>query len=233
MGIKINGIPVTNLRISTAGQSGGPDTSDATASAGDILSPKTAYANGQKVTGSILTVPGRTVTPSASSQTVIQAGRYAAGDIAVAGDANLVPGNIKSGVSIFGVSGSLSTEAMEVTYGNGFADYSSASKLICTLNYSKTNIPQKYVMVIFSQGSDSTLSGLVFDTIVIQHGSAVVSTIVDYTNSKSYGVDNETLEGISVSFKKEQSWSLTATITSAKAYFSSKIRYYCYLYAFE
>lgn len=46
------------------------------------------------------------ITPGTEAQTAISAGYYAKGDITVAGDTDLVPGNIKSGVTIFGVTGS-------------------------------------------------------------------------------------------------------------------------------
>ena len=47
----------------------------------------------------------KTITPSATSQIAVSSGYYTGGDITVAGDSNLVADNIKSGVSIFGVSG--------------------------------------------------------------------------------------------------------------------------------
>ena len=47
----------------------------------------------------------KTVTPTTSNQTAVSSGKYTTGDIMVKGDANLVPANIKSGVSIFGVTG--------------------------------------------------------------------------------------------------------------------------------
>lgn len=202
----------------------GTDTSDATATASDILSGKTAYANGEKLTGNIetktasdltasgatVTVPkgyyaseatksvstatqatpsitvnssglitasatqgegyvssgtksgtkqltiqvAKTITPSTSSQTAVASGRYTTGAVTVnpipssyvqpattqgaktytptttdqtiapmtyltgkqtiKGDANLVGSNIKSGTSIFGVSGTYSGEAVNL-----------------------------------------------------------------------------------------------------------------------
>lgn len=46
------------------------------------------------------------IRPGTSEKVVVPANRYTTGDVTVAGDANLISSNIKSGVSIFGVSGS-------------------------------------------------------------------------------------------------------------------------------
>ena len=85
------------------------DTSDATAAAADILKDKTAYVNGQKVTGTITSVNAQTVTPTTTDQTV-NGNVFLAGAITVAGDANLLAENIKSGVTIFGVTGTYTGE---------------------------------------------------------------------------------------------------------------------------
>ena len=85
---------------------GGTDVSDTTATAADVLSAKAFYlADGTKTQGSIASKAAQTYTPTTADQT-IAAGQYLAGAQTVKGDANLVAGNIKKDVTIFGVTGS-------------------------------------------------------------------------------------------------------------------------------
>ena len=60
------------------------------------------------LTASVTTKAAATITPTTSNQE-IAAGTYLTGKQTISGDANLVASNIKSGVSIFGVNGSLTS----------------------------------------------------------------------------------------------------------------------------
>ena len=66
----------------------------------------TAGNSAVSLTASVTTKAAATITPGTSSQS-IAAGTYLTGAQTISGDANLVGSNIKSGVSIFGVNGSL------------------------------------------------------------------------------------------------------------------------------
>ena len=98
----------------------GTFTSDANATAGNILSGKTAYVNGAKVTGNIPIKSAETITPGTVNKT-IASGLYLNGTQTIAGDADLVSANIKAGANIFGVAGNsnvVDTSAGDAVAGN-------------------------------------------------------------------------------------------------------------------
>jgi len=64
------------------------------------------YHNGSgKVTQSLTTQGAATITPGTANKTACAASRWTTGAVTVAGSSNLVAGNIKKGVTIFGVTG--------------------------------------------------------------------------------------------------------------------------------
>lgn len=92
-----------------AGSSGGTDTSDATAAASNILEEKTAYIASGKVTGTMMNRGATAGTISKKTGAYIIPEGYHNGDgsvtIAEAERDKIIPDNIKSGISILGVSG--------------------------------------------------------------------------------------------------------------------------------
>lgn len=84
----------------------GSDTSDATATPGDILGGKTAYTASGKVEGIIPSLPAQVIIPGTAAKTIAN-GQYLSGTQTIQGDSNLVSSNIRKGVSIFGVPGAV------------------------------------------------------------------------------------------------------------------------------
>lgn len=98
--VNVGAMPTaTQATPSITVSSSGLITASATQGAGYV-------ASGTKsATKQMPTQPAKTITPGTADQTAVSAGRYTTGAVTVKGDANLVAGNIKSGVSIFGVAG--------------------------------------------------------------------------------------------------------------------------------
>lgn len=111
----------------------GVNTGDATAAAADILSGKTAYVNGQKVTGTIPSLAAQIYRPGFGGY-VLKKGQYLLGNQTIPGDSNLAPQNIKSGVSIFGVQGSLVASGIPFQNGYQFVPGRSTSTYIDHFN---------------------------------------------------------------------------------------------------
>lgn len=96
------------------------DTSDATAVAAEILNGKTAYKNGEKITG---TMPNRgavagTISTVAGEYTVPQGYHDGSGKVSIDAteQAKLVATNIREGITVLGVTGTMSgNEGMKAT----------------------------------------------------------------------------------------------------------------------
>lgn len=210
-------IPAPNFAAEIKSIQTGPDTSDATATSGDILSGKTAYSAGGKITGTIPSVSGKTITPGTSQQVAASSGSYISGDLIVSGDANLLPSNIKTGVSIFGVDGSFDPTpepvSFTITYyqDNGLKD----------INWLYTDETGK-VQFISSDGGTSGLKNL-----TVAKGSAVVVGIstptfcrlpaLRFTSTDGYFTDLHVMASTELDMNIEPTTSITYAFTVLKS----------------
>ena len=93
------------------------DTQDATAAAAELLDGKTAYARGAKLTGTMPNQGSKTLTIAAKTETpAIPMGFHDGSGkarIKATEKAKIIPGNIKTGITILGVVGSYGGEAVK------------------------------------------------------------------------------------------------------------------------
>lgn len=118
-GVTYQNVPEVDIPKSGGGTAKFTDITDTTATAGDVLSSKYFYTSGgTKTQGSIATKTSSDLTASVLTVTA-PAGYYSSAATKTCSDANLVSGNIKSGVTIFGVSGA--SNVVDTTIASGGA----------------------------------------------------------------------------------------------------------------
>ncbi len=128
--------------------------------AANVLSGKTFTASpGLKVKGTMTSKEAGTITPGVDDQT-IAAKQYLAGAQTIKGDSNLVAENIKSGISIFGVIGTL--------------EAGSAGKTVKTGSFTGTASE-----VTIETGLSSISAFMVYDTAGRLHAEGLICAFVD------------------------------------------------------
>lgn len=111
------------------------NTSDATATASEILATKTAYKDGTKITGIMPNIGKQvgTITTKAQSVTISQGYHDGSGtiNISTTEQAKIIADNIREGVSILGVTGTMSSSE----------DVKATTKTVTPYTTSKTYLP--------------------------------------------------------------------------------------------
>lgn len=137
------------------------DTTDANATASEILSGKTAYVNKNKITGEMTNngaVSG-TISTKAGTYTVPAGYHSGLGSVAIDSteQAKIIASNIKSGITILGVTGDYSGEA--ITAGAVTATPYLTAQTILPSSISKDYISQVDVAAIAIAYSDNAAGG--------------------------------------------------------------------------
>ena len=116
------------------------DTTDATASASEILATKTAYVSGNKITGSMPNRGAQTSTISAKADSVtIQQGYHdGSGSVSISSteQAKIIATNIRENVTILGVTGTMSgTEDMDIEPAKSVTPSTTAQTILPAAGY--------------------------------------------------------------------------------------------------
>lgn len=156
----------------------GIDTSDATATAADILLNKTAYVNNEKLIGTIPLKNSQEYVPTTISQT-INAQQYLNGVQIILGDEDLIPENIKYGVEIFGVTG---THQGSITPAAGYildtSTFSSADQTLSSYGD----------LIYISESSNEENTLLSLSDVVEKWGGTTVTNNYIGNSDQKYGI---------------------------------------------
>lgn len=140
------------------------DTRDATAVAAEILDTKTAYKNGQKITGTMPNIGVQNATISSLSDQVTISRGYHDGSgkvtIAATEQTKLIPSNIREGITILGVQGTMSSSEGVKSTAVSVTPYLTAQTILPSDLGDFNSITQVNVAAIAYNESDNEYGGV-------------------------------------------------------------------------
>lgn len=131
----------------------------------------------------ISTYLGGEYTPTKASQTLSTAGYYCTGNVVIKGDNNLIPANIKNGISIFGVAGSYTGDGgnvISITSSRTWNSTLDSSFDYHRIAYFSTPTSAKYVMCM------ATSTNGTYDSSNASNPDSVEAINFDVTNKTCY-----------------------------------------------
>ena len=153
-----------------------------TVTAGYVSSATSSTAT-VTLTASVTTKAAATITPTTTNQT-IASGTYLTGAQTISGDANLIAGNIKKDVTIFGTTGTYegsggSSKNVQVLQSTNRTNTTSLAKALGDLTVSKTGTYDIY----WSGGRSNTSSSYTWGTRLYIDGSGYGTENTTWTNN--------------------------------------------------
>lgn len=179
--------------------SNGLITASATQGAGYVA------AGTKSATSQLTTQAAATIMPGTSAKTAVAAGRYTTGAVQVAGDANLVAANIKSGVNIFGVTGTAQVlgDKVTITVINKLASTTAVIYYVTEFGYA---MPLN--VHALKTGSFTTCKGLIF---VIFYDNISKDPTITQTISTLGGWNISSLNMIAKAYTAQGNGTITVT----------------------
>lgn len=178
---------------------------DANVTGSKMLSGTVAYKSAGKVTGTIQSQAAQTITPGASDKT-IASGKYLSGTQTIKGDTNLLAENIKSGISIFGVTGTYESSGSSGGKNVAQGTITGAGTNAVTID---TGLNSINTFALFNHSSASA-SGI---TSVLYLNGTVTGVGVSYSQyfkTVGYSVGTITIDGGKVTYTPKEDTAVTA-----------------------